>query len=320
MQSVFTTNFTAEIAQELMKPSQVTKVTPTSAHPRGNGLVKRQNRTFVTLLRVYTSRRERDWDEHIDGVLRAYNFTRHATTGFSSYMLQHGAEKSIPLSFIYLQFAARGFESKEEFVEHLLARQQDIHELVRGNTPGSAETKAKTRQTPESKGIAVWVFCHIIPKSRTRKLIRAWRIPQKDTDVLEDGRLYLLDTCQKLRFERLKKHIPTPWDWTTHQPFRLDQNIAVIANQYAEQNHEEVTCCISEDSFLAEQLPEVSFELEPTRSVPLRRIQTHTSTAMEQGLPGRRFNLLGYQSDLECDREMTEHPIVEPARQRFSQS
>ena len=100
MQSDIATIFTAEIAQELMKASQVTEVTSTPAHPRGNGLVERQNRTLLTLLRVYTSRRMQDWDDHDDGILGAYNSTRYATTGFSPYMLQHGAEKSIPLSFI----------------------------------------------------------------------------------------------------------------------------------------------------------------------------------------------------------------------------
>ena len=76
------TNFTAEIAQELMKASQVTKVTSTPAHPRGNGLVEPQKRTLLTLLRVYTSRKMQDWDEHIDGVLGAYNSTLavHAPT------------------------------------------------------------------------------------------------------------------------------------------------------------------------------------------------------------------------------------------------
>ena len=134
MQSDNATNFTAEIAQELMKASQVTNVISTPPHPGGNGLVERQNRTLLTLLRVSTSRKMQDWEQHIDGVLCAYNSTRHATTGFSPYMLQHGAEKSIPLSFIYPEFAARGFDSKEAFVEHLLARQELIHELVRRNT------------------------------------------------------------------------------------------------------------------------------------------------------------------------------------------
>ena len=71
MQSDNATNFTAEIAQELIKAAQVTKVTSTPAHPRGIGLAERQNRTLLTLLRVYTSRRLQDWDEHIDGVLGA---------------------------------------------------------------------------------------------------------------------------------------------------------------------------------------------------------------------------------------------------------
>ena len=218
MQSDNATNFTAEVAQELMKASQVTKVTSSPAHPRGNGLVERQNRTLLVLLRVSTSRRMQDWDEYIDGVLGAYNSTRHATTGFSPYMLHHGAEKSIPLSFIYPEFAARGFDSKEEFVEHLLARQREFHELVRRNThQAQLRQKLKFDRHLKAKahavGDAVWVFCHIIPKGGTRKLIRAWHGPHKVTDVLQDGRLYVLDTGQKVHYERLKKHVPAPWDW-----------------------------------------------------------------------------------------------------------
>ena len=217
MQSDNATNFTAQIAQELMKASQVTKVTSTPAHPRGNGLVERQNRTLLTLLRVYTSRRMSDWDEHIPGVLGAYNSARHATTEFSPYMLQHGAEKSIQLSFIYPEFAAREFESKEEFVEHVLARQQEIHELVHRNThQAQVRQKQKFDRHLKAKahavGDAVWVFCHIIPKGGTRKLLRAWRGPHMITDVLQDGRLYVLDPGQKGQFERLKKHMPAPWD------------------------------------------------------------------------------------------------------------
>ena len=199
MQPDNATNFTAEVAQELMKASQVTKVTSTPAHPRGNGLVERQNRTLLTLLRVYTSCRMQDWDEYIDGVLGAYNSTRHATTGFSPYMLHHGAEKSIPPSFIYPEFNARDFVSKEEFVEHLLARQREIHELVRRNThQAQLRQKLKFDRHLKAKahavGDAVWVFCHIIPKGGTRKLIRAWRGPHKVTDVLQDGRLYVIDS------------------------------------------------------------------------------------------------------------------------------
>ena len=78
--------------------------------------------------------------------------------------------------------------------------------------------KAKTHAV----GDAVWVFCYIIPKGGTRKLIRAWRGPHKETDVLQGGRFYVLETAQKVHYERLKKHVPAPWDWATHQPFELD--------------------------------------------------------------------------------------------------
>ena len=118
-------------------------------------------------------------------------------------------------------------------------------------------------------GNAVWVFCHIIPKDGTRQLIRAWRGPHKVTDVLQAGRLYVLDTGQRVHYGRLKKHVPTPWNWATHQPFGLDQN---VADPYVEESNEEITSDISRDSFQPEQLPEASFELEPTGSVPPRTI------------------------------------------------
>ena len=99
-----------------------------------------------------------DWDEHIDGVLCAYKSTRHVTTGFSPYKLQRGAEKWIPLSFIYPEFAARGSESKEEFVEHLLARQHENYELVRRNAH-QAQLRQKLKFDRHLKAKAQTVGC-----------------------------------------------------------------------------------------------------------------------------------------------------------------
>ena len=82
-----------------MKTSQVTTVTSTPAHPRGNSLVGRKNQTLLTLLRVNTSRRMLDWDEQIDGVLGAYISTRQAT--------------KVHPALIHIE--AREIESKEEF-------------------------------------------------------------------------------------------------------------------------------------------------------------------------------------------------------------
>ena len=160
-------------------------------------------------------------------------------------------------------------------------------------------------------GDAVWVFCHIILKGGTRKLLRAWRGPHKVTDVLQDGRLYVVDTGQKVHFERLKKHVPPPWDWVAHQPFGLDQNVVIIAHPQVEESNEEITSDISRDSFLPEQLPEASFEMEPTAPVSPRTIHTRTQSALEQGIPRRRFSHFGYPSESESDPELTEQPTAE---------
>ena len=109
-------------------------------------------------------------------------------------------------------------------------------------------------------------------KGGTRKRLRAWRGHHKVTDVRQDGRLYVLATGQRIHFERLKKHVPASWDWAAYKPFGLDQNVAIIADPYAESSNEETRSDILRDSFLSEQLPEASFEMEPIRPAPLRTI------------------------------------------------
>ena len=202
-------NLTAEVSKELMKASQVTKVTSTVGHPRTQGLVERPNRTLLTLLHVFCSRRMRDWDQYLDKVMGAYNSTRHATTGFSSYMLTRGMEKAIPLTFLYPEFATQSIESHEAYMDYVIARQQEIHDLVRRNTR-QAQKRQKLkydcaiRAKAYEVGEPVWVFCRYIPQKGSPKLMRAWRGPHKVAQVLLEGRVYILDTGQKVHFERVK--------------------------------------------------------------------------------------------------------------------
>ena len=119
--------------------------------------------------------------------------------------------------------------------------------------------------------------------------------------MLQDGRLYVLDTCKKFQFERLKKHVPAPWDWAAHQPFGLHQIVANIADTYVEDNNEDIASDIWRDSFIP----------KPSRHVPTRTIQTRTQTALEKGIPRRRFSHFGYPSGSESDYEPAVQPIEE---------
>ena len=53
----------------------------------------------------------------------------------------------------------------------------------------------------------------------------------------------------------------------------------------------------------------MSFEMEPTAPVPPRTIQTSTQSALQQGIPRRRFSHFGYPSKSESDQE----PIAPPS-------
>ena len=48
-------------------------------------------------------------------------------------MLTRSTEKAIPHPHIYLEFAAKVFETHEAYayVDHVLARQQEIHDLAK---------------------------------------------------------------------------------------------------------------------------------------------------------------------------------------------
>ena len=60
------TAFVGVLTKELMRRSQVAQAHSTTYHPKTNGLVERQNRTLVSMLRVYCYRCMTDWVIGID--------------------------------------------------------------------------------------------------------------------------------------------------------------------------------------------------------------------------------------------------------------
>ena len=99
--------FVGDLTKDLMKRSQVAQAHSTTYHPQANGLVERQNRTLVSMLRVYCSRYMDDWDRHLPQVMGAYNSTEHSTTRISPNMMLTGHEKALPLTFSTLKMKGR---------------------------------------------------------------------------------------------------------------------------------------------------------------------------------------------------------------------
>ena len=240
----------------------------------------------------------RDWDQHLDEVMGAYNSTRHATTGFSPYMLTRGTEKAIPLTYLYPEFAARSFESHGAYVEHILARQQEIHDLVRRNTH-QAQQRQKLkydraiRANAYNVGDPVWVFCRYVPQKGTPKLMRAWRGPHKVVHVLQDGRVYILDPGQKVHFERLKPHHGGPTEFVA-LPSGSDE-VVVVMDPEPEHSAEEIRDDCSQPSYREEEpLSEAS-----DVSLPSRRrhwMDTRLRTRMRAGGSRLHYQQFDYSS------------------------
>ena len=198
-----------------------------------------------------------------------YNSTRHATTGFSPYMLTRGTENAIPLTYLYPEFVTQSFESHEAYVDHIISRQREIHDLVRRNAH-QAQRRQKlnydqnVRAKTYSVGEPVWVFCRYIPQKGTPKLMRAWRGPHKTSRVLQEGRVYVLATKQKVEFERLKPHNSGPSKWATVPTNNGD--VAVTMDPETKQYLEEVPDDASQPSYREEEpISEASNKSLPPR-------------------------------------------------------
>ena len=57
--------FVGDLTKELMRRCHIARVHSTTYHPQTNGLVERQNRTLMNMLRVHCSRHMTDWDKYM---------------------------------------------------------------------------------------------------------------------------------------------------------------------------------------------------------------------------------------------------------------
>ena len=263
----------------------------------------------------------RDWDQHIDEVMGAYNSTCHATTGFSPYMLTRGMEKAIPLTYLYPEFATRSFETHEAYVEQVLARQQEIYDLVRRNTH-QAQQRQKLkydraiRANAYKLGDYVWVFCRYIPQKGSPKLMKAWRGTHKVAQVLQEGRVHVLDNGLKVHFERLKAHHNGPTEWAT-MPLN-DGDVAVIVDPEPERSAEEIPDDCSQPSYREEEpLSEATNVSSPPRQS--HWMDTRLRTRIREGGSRLQYQQFDYSSGSDTDPRGPSDVLLSSA-QELSQS
>jgi hypothetical protein len=89
-------NFQSIAMEELCKQLGIKQLRTTAYHPQTDGAVERVNRTIGDMLTAHVYNNPREWDEHLNYVVAAYNRTPHSSTGESPFFLLKGRDALEP--------------------------------------------------------------------------------------------------------------------------------------------------------------------------------------------------------------------------------
>jgi len=97
LQSDRGSDFTAKLMQEITKLMNVRQSFTTAYHPISNGEVERANQTLTTRIRMFVSKNQDDWDEHVPYATFSTNIHENSSTGYSPFELLFGRKPLLPV-------------------------------------------------------------------------------------------------------------------------------------------------------------------------------------------------------------------------------
>ncbi|XP_043208845.1 uncharacterized protein LOC122374269 [Amphibalanus amphitrite] len=93
-------NFESRLFQEVCKHMGISKTRTSAYHPQGNGQVERFNRTLCSMLSMFVSGDQRNWDEVLPKVVFAYNTSVHKSTNMTPFSVFFGRSARLPLDVV----------------------------------------------------------------------------------------------------------------------------------------------------------------------------------------------------------------------------
>ena len=193
------------------------------------------------------------------------------------------------------------------------ALQQEIHDLVRFNThQAQPRQKLKYDGAIQAKayklGDLIWVFCRYVPQKGSANLMRAWCGPHCVVHILQNGRVYISDTGQKMHFKRLKLHQSCPTEFAS-TPLDTGE-IAVIMDPEPERSIEPINNDLSQPSCKSEHiLSEASNVSLPSRRRPW--MNTRLRTKLRAGGSRLHYQQFDYSTS-DTDDEPSEAMLPIP--------
>ena len=109
-------------------------------------MIERINRTVNDMLSKYIKRHQKDWDDHLDFIVMAYNATPHESTRLTPHRLVYGREMTFPLYMITDPIGIEKVERKltSEYVRILESNLKEGHEIALKNLNPVAKRRKMT--------------------------------------------------------------------------------------------------------------------------------------------------------------------------------
>ena len=177
------------------------KTRTTAFHPSSDGQVERYNQTMMHLIHALARDNPKDWDLSLPYTSRAYNATRHESTGFEPNMLMFNRQTYMPYDVMTPTTPDDVASPHRQYVKDVRRRMRRAHQLARNNL-GRAATA--TRKYNERRYHLVRyktgdpVMMKIMEKvPGVGKMIDRYAGPYYVVDVLSDSTLRVVKAPNK---------------------------------------------------------------------------------------------------------------------------
>lgn len=179
--------FTSKSFRTFCEENDISHVLNATATPRGNGQVKRYNRTILHSLKTLCDNDPSKWEDHLRSIQFTLNSTPHAITKKSPNELLFGFEvRPLNADKLTLKLYDENIENKNYDPMRTIELRQNASREIATNQTKQKEIFSQKFKSPKTYEVGdnVVVFREPPATGESRKLTRKFRGPYKVTAVL----------------------------------------------------------------------------------------------------------------------------------------
>ena len=122
-------NFLSKLIQEICDLFSMKKINTTLYHPQTDGLTERFSHTLCSMLAIYVSKHQRDWDRFIPFALFAYRTAIQESTKETPFYLIYGRDPCLPLDVLPSAPISK-YASVDDYKQEVIKRTQEARYLA----------------------------------------------------------------------------------------------------------------------------------------------------------------------------------------------